>query len=151
MEPSLRCMGKSFWGSNSSIFIFFLPSFSVRVKPLKERICPTRSKFFLLRIGPFWRGHVVQRQKQAVTKVISLLKKWRENMTVFLHTVSQVLSRHWSINTRRLMKLGKENLIRKEKSIRELFRLTFRSLTTPYRHVFQCQTFMPMICYEKYS
>ena len=37
-----------------------------------ERICSSRSTFFSLRAGLFWKIFVTQGRKQAVTKVVSL-------------------------------------------------------------------------------
>ena len=49
-----KVTGFTFRGSNSAIFIF--ASLLHKGKLLEKRICSSRSKFFPLRVDPFWKG-----------------------------------------------------------------------------------------------
>ena len=65
-------MGTLVRGSNFALVIFASP-FSVG-QLLNERICSFRSKFFPLKVDPFWKGFYTEGSKQEVTKVVSLCK-----------------------------------------------------------------------------
>ena len=73
----------TFKGSNSSSFIFV--SLIIRGQLLKERICSSRSKFFSLRVYPFWLGYIVQRRKQEVQKLFPFVEIVEEQGGVLTH------------------------------------------------------------------
>ena len=55
---------------------------------IKERICSHWSKFFPLRVDPFWEDFIFQVNKQEVIKIASLLKQGGKDGGVPIHSDS---------------------------------------------------------------
>ena len=62
--------GYTFRGSNSAIFIF--ASILNGSQLLKERICSTWSKFFLLKVDPLWKAFFICSMADGISFEVSL-------------------------------------------------------------------------------
>ena len=65
----------AFRKSNSASAMFTFASFLKGVQLLNERICSSRSKFFLLRVDPIRESHIVQDTNREQQKLFSF-EKW---------------------------------------------------------------------------